>query len=378
MNNQLITLDVASALQEVRSLREIIAHLRQYELVQDVDYGVIPGTGDKPTLLLPGMEKLMRALNAVPVYIELCVIRDYDKPLFHFEYECRLLEANSGADIPGGRGMGLCTSYETSFRWRWVQAHEVPNGDISGLKTRGGKTSEFKFAVEKAETSGQYGKPADYWQRFEDAIRDGTANRIQKKSSKGNLLDAYEIDMTLYRVPNSDVFDQVNAIMKRAKKRALGDAIKGAAAVSEFFSVDLEDMPGFGVRYGDVVEATFEEVPARPNDTEHSSSLKNLVYEAVKHLFNGTQHFENTVNKHFAALSGQELVDALTEHMNNKPAKAWHKDAQYVAKTFVPYLRNEFGITLEQFVKEGGKTLEHFATEDDAIEHARKLVAQSS
>ncbi len=56
-------------------------------------------------------------------------------------------------------------------------------------------------------------------------------------------MDAWELETVSYLIENPVIFDQVNAIMKRAKKRALGDAIKGAAAVSEYFTVDLEDLP---------------------------------------------------------------------------------------------------------------------------------------
>lgn len=49
------------------------------------------------------------------------------------------------------------------------------------------------------------------------------------------------------KVENPDIFDQMNTIDKVAQKRALGSAIKGAANVSEFFTVDLEDSQTFDV-----------------------------------------------------------------------------------------------------------------------------------
>jgi hypothetical protein len=219
------------------------------------------------------MEKLMRALNAVPQYIEVCVIRDYDKPLFHYEYECRLVDADSGIAIPGGRGLGLCTSYESAFRWRWVQAHEVPEGvDTAKLTKRGGRTSEFAFAVDKAETGGKYGKPAEYWQMFKDAIEAGKAKSTVKTSSGGKTLDAWEIDTTVYRIENPDIFDQVNGIMKRAKKRSLGDAVKGAANVSEHFTVDLEDLPTMHFEQPrETIIITTPETEATPEATKSQS-----------------------------------------------------------------------------------------------------------
>jgi hypothetical protein len=224
------------AIDAVKIIANIVSTLRHDVLKPDMDYGVIPGTGSKPTLLLPGMEKLMRALNAVPEYIERCVIRDYDKPLFHYEYECRLVDADTGLSIPGGRGLGMCTSHESAFRWRKTERVCPTCGKstiIKGKEEYGGGWVCFN----KKGGCGAKFKEGD------KSIEDQAAGRIE----------------------NPDIFDQVNAILKRAKKRALGDAVKGAANVSEFFTVDLEDM----VYHDDiVVEGTATHVMLPATTTE--------------------------------------------------------------------------------------------------------------
>lgn len=233
---------------DVKRLANIVRALYNGVLEEGKDYGTIPGTGDKPTLLQPGMEKLMRALRVAPHYREVCVIRDYDKPLFHYEYECELEDVDTKSVIPGGRGIGLCHSRETKYGYRWVQRHQVPkNLNPDELATRGGVISEFAFAIEKAETSGKYGKPAEYWKQFQDAIADGTARKVMRTTARGQS-EAWEIDGSQYRIPNPDVFDQVNTIAKMAQKRALASAIKGAANVSEFFTVDMEDFALYEVQ----------------------------------------------------------------------------------------------------------------------------------
>lgn len=214
------SLQVSNAVDRVKVLMSIVRQLKDSALVDGMDYGKIPGTGDKPTLLLPGMEKLMRALNAVPEYIERRVIVDYDRPLFHYEYECRLIDVETGMAIPGGRGLGLCTSMESSFRWRKAERICPTCGQptiIKGKVESGGGWLCWK-------TKGGCGE------KFKDG-------------------DKTIEDQEVGRIENPDIFDQVNAIMKRGKKRALGDAIKGAANVSEFFTVDLEDLPH--VRFAD-------------------------------------------------------------------------------------------------------------------------------
>lgn len=46
----------------------------------------------------------------------------------------------------------------------------------------------FEFAIIKGETTGQYGQPIEYWQRFRRAIADGTAMRSLKKTKNGKEL----------------------------------------------------------------------------------------------------------------------------------------------------------------------------------------------
>lgn len=237
---------ITERVDDVRQLMALVRKVKDDLLIPKIDFGVIPGTGDKPTLLLPGMEKLMRTLHAVPVYIPVHVVRDYDKGLFHYEYECQLKDVDTGKDIPGGRGIGLCTSYESSFRWRWVSEDRLPAGvDKSTLERRGAGVREPKWAIDKGETGGKYGKPVEYWERFRRAIEEGTARRLPdnqaSKGKDGRPVETWEIGGYEYRIQNPDIADQVNAIMKRAKKRALGDAVKGGAGVSEYFTVDVED-----------------------------------------------------------------------------------------------------------------------------------------
>jgi hypothetical protein len=106
---------------------------------------------------------------------------------------------------------------------------------------------EFEFAIERAETTGTYGKPAGHWQRFRDAIHNGTARSVEKPTRRGMSV-AWEIDddTALYRVPNPDVADVVNTIQKMAQKRALVAATLIATSASEFYTQDVEDADSFG------------------------------------------------------------------------------------------------------------------------------------
>jgi hypothetical protein len=71
-------------------------------------------------------------------------------------------------------GEGSCNSWEAKYRYRWVAEEQVPERlDRTQLLKRGvrRKLCEFEFAIERAETTGTYGKPAEHWQRLRDAIR---------------------------------------------------------------------------------------------------------------------------------------------------------------------------------------------------------------
>jgi hypothetical protein len=216
-----------------------------------VDFGTIPNT-PKPTLLKPGAEKLTTLFGLTTRFVVIEKVEDWTgeqhggEPFFYYWYRCQLWRGErliAEAD-------GSCNSRESKYRWRWVGESDIPpSADKTALLKRGGAISEFTFAVDKAETGGKYGKPTEYWQAFRDAIAGGTARAIKKKIKSGEERDAWEIDSTLYRVPNEDIPSQVNTIQKMAQKRALVAAALIGVNASEFFTQDAEDVeiPGSAV-----------------------------------------------------------------------------------------------------------------------------------
>jgi hypothetical protein len=136
---------------------------------------------------------------------------------------------------------------EPKYGYVWKTLKELPEGiDISKLPSRtiGKKISEFDFAINRAQTVGQYGKPQEYWEKWLEAIDSGVAKKIKKRSVNGRKFDAWEIDetLTLYRVLNHDIMSMKNTIMKMAQKRAFVGAILLATGASEFFTQDIEDI----------------------------------------------------------------------------------------------------------------------------------------
>ena len=231
--------------------RAAIVEFTRRIMVKDQDFGEIPGT-NKPTLLKPGAEKLCNFFGLEPEFTPIIEEIDWIGAL-HFgeafcyvRYRCRLLREGRVVGV----GEGSCNSWEAKFRYRWVPEERVPEQvDRSRLVKRAAKQtlSEFDFAIDRAETTGPYGKPAEHWQKFREAIEVGTARQVEKPTRRGPSL-TWEIDVeaSLYRIPNPDIADVVNTIQKMAQKRALVGATLIATSASEFFTQDVEDADAFG------------------------------------------------------------------------------------------------------------------------------------
>lgn len=232
-------MDLALAIERRKQLVSFVSEIMR----EGTDFGVIPGT-DKKTLLKPGAEKLTTFFGLTKRFQIIESVEDWTgkkhggEPFFFYLYRCQLWRG----DLLIAEGDGSCNSFEGKYRWRWVNEDELPaHLDTAYLKKRGGLISEFDFAISAAETGGKYGKPAEYWQRFQTAIADGTARQISKKTKNNKEYSAWEINSTVYRVPNDDIASQVNTVQKMSQKRALIAATLLAVNASEFFTQDMED-----------------------------------------------------------------------------------------------------------------------------------------
>lgn len=207
---------------------------------KDMDYGVVPGTGSKPSLLKPGAEKLrfVYGLGTEEQMTDKTI--DLDKGFISYSYKVSVKNKDG---IILAECEGNCNSYETKFRYLWVQESALPAGiDKSKLTSRTSKMTEFDFAITKAETTGQYGKPAEYWNKWKTAIQNGTAKMTTRDTQKGKSMKAWEMGGTMYRVQNPDIMGMMNTIMKMAQKRAFVGAMLLATGASEFYTQDIEDM----------------------------------------------------------------------------------------------------------------------------------------
>ena len=195
---------------DIRAIARFQAIVRA-ELRVNHDYGVIPGTGSKPTLLKPGAEKITKLLGLADTYEIAERLEDWDRPLFRYLVKCRLISLSTGVVV--SEGLGECNSMESKYRWRDAQ-RRCPKcqGEtiIRGREEYGGGWLCF------AKRGGCGAKFAD----------NDTAITGQR----------------LGRVENDDIYSLVNTILKMAKKRALVDAALSAGRLSDLFTQDLEDL----------------------------------------------------------------------------------------------------------------------------------------
>lgn len=274
MTQELMTVDqtympamsIPQAVQRFNTLVEFV----QTVMRNGVDYGIIPGT-PKPTLLKAGAEKLTTLFGLTTRFNLVEQVEDWGgeqhggEPFFYYWYRCSLWRGErliAEAD-------GSCNSRESKYRWRWVSLADIPAGlNPTSLAKRGGTISEFTFAVDKAETGGKYGKPAEYWEAFKIGIEQSTARLIKRKTNAGKEMDAWEIDSTMYRVPNEDIASQVNTVQKMAQKRAFVAVTLIGVNASEFFTQDIEDLDliGNGTSYVPPVPIAPIAIEAKPID----------------------------------------------------------------------------------------------------------------
>jgi hypothetical protein len=317
--NAIIKLDQVQAIESVKVLSNIVTALRKDVFIEGQDYGTIPNTNDKPVLFLPGMEKLMYALKLRPEYNLLSSREDFDTPLFFYRYECRLVQFETELCI--ATAIGSANSHESKWRYR--------------------KAARICPSCQKEAICRSAEKYGGGWYC---ATKQGGCN------AKFGKNDPAIINQPEGRIENEDIFDQVNTIDKIAQKRALGSAIKGAANVSQFFTVDIEDMVMHRITHnpstGEIIEGEFEEVgqgkppanvtpmptttppvqktpePPKSNGTHPSGStfIDALNQAIAAKLVKSKGEFETLLTKHGIdqALSAEDIISALNKALGIK------------------------------------------------------------
>jgi hypothetical protein len=211
-------------LMPVMDLEVAKARLKEFQLFvsdymkKDEDYGLIPGV-EKPSLFQPGADKLSELYGLAPTFPDERTIRNVDwsmvPALFDYEVTCVLVSKRTGMVVAEGKGS--CSSYEAKYRWR-------------DSKRKCPLCNQETIIKGKEEYGGGY---LCWTKRGGCGAKFGDGN----KEIEGQVIG---------RVPNDDIADIKNTILKMAQKRAKIAAVLAATRSSGVFTQDVEDMAGFG------------------------------------------------------------------------------------------------------------------------------------
>ena len=174
---------------EVRQQVNQIQYLMKQVLREGEHYGVIPGTGNKPSLLQSGAEKIAYMFHLVPKY----EINRTDHQGGHREYEvtCTLTSRDTGEVM--GYGVGICSTLESKYRYRskWVNGSKqrIENPDIADVYN-----TVMKMAKKRA---------------FVDAVKSTTA------ASDIFTQDVEDMPRYLYAEPRREPARPVEATVQR-------------------------------------------------------------------------------------------------------------------------------------------------------------------
>ncbi len=202
--------DEASFKRDIQAINQFQIIVMQ-NMIKDQDYGVIPGTGNKPTLLKPGAEKIAKLLGLSDQYIIVDRQEDWDRPFFRYLVKCQLISVRTQQII--SEGLGECNSMESKYRYRDAKRKCPDCGTEAIIK---GKE--------------EYGGG---WLCYKN--KGGCGSKFLDNDPK-------IIDQEVGKVENDDIYSIVNTLLKMAKKRALVDASLSAGRLSNIFTQDIEDL----------------------------------------------------------------------------------------------------------------------------------------
>jgi hypothetical protein len=201
-----LSLSLVSVVDTITTLK----HLRKYchdDLVEGLDFGVIPGTGNKKVLLQPGAQKIAMLFNSYATY----EVRPIEMGGGHVEYivTASFISRSSGAKI--GEGIGSCSTMEKKYRYR---------NDSLRCPTCG------KDTLKKSKPD----KPGFYcWSKL-----GGCGATFGPKEPS-------IVNQQVGQIENPDIADVRNTVLKIAKKRANVDGSLALGCVSDLFTQDLDD-----------------------------------------------------------------------------------------------------------------------------------------
>ena len=269
--------DFMLGLHELKARANMVSQIKKEIMKNGTHFGVIPGCGDKPTLLKNGAELLCMAFKLAPeAKVEIA-----DLGNGHREYTVTTTLVSIATGTPIATGLGSCSTMESKYRYRNVS--EVTGQPIpADAKERKQEYRKQGYGMKKVDGVWE-------WVRFKDSAK----------------------------AENPDIADQYNTVLKMASKRSLVDATLKATGGSCEFTQDIEDMAPQG-GYPDYQEQD-DGQPATQQPRKSRTDPKAQLLAAVKNYT--TKQFASMLQmfKTQDAAAYGKLVEWLKESGWEKP-----------------------------------------------------------
>lgn len=200
--------DVNAVINRVALMQQVYRKV----MLPDVHYGSIPGTGKdkagqpKKVLFKAGAELLNVAFQFAGSFPPDRIHRVLEKDFIFYEVTCTLTHMGTGAMV--GEGIGCCSSREEKYAYR---KGKIVCPDCHAEAIFKSKMGPGWYCYQKAGGCG-------------------------KKWTADNAFDPKDAA----KVPNENIYEQANTILKMAEKRALVAATLNATAASDIFTQDLD------------------------------------------------------------------------------------------------------------------------------------------
>jgi len=257
-----------------------IQELMRRAMIPGVDYGVIPGTKGKPTLLKPGAEKLAVMFKFSPAYNTTKTF----SPDGHLTVEstCKILDANEHFL---GEASAICSTRESKYAYRNA-SRKCPicgkEAIIKGKEEYGGGFVCFKK-------------------------KDGCGAKF---ADNDHQITQQEIG----RVANPDVADSYNTVIRIAEKRSFLAAIRlvtGASALFDEEQAHVERDPEevenpvlarWREQLAEAIEpAHFEEAVRQAGEAHYDKHLKAALWGMILASAESKGLYWDKQNKRFVA-----------------------------------------------------------------------------
>jgi hypothetical protein len=197
------------SVEEIVAQKDKIKQIMEAVMTEGVHYGRIPGV-DKPSLFKPGAEAIDVALRLAPHYESEKIWHDDG----HLTVVAKCVLKHIPTDLTIATGEGLCTTKEERYAFRQSK-RSCPNCGVEAI----------------IKGKAEYGGGWVCWKKeggCGSTFPDGAHEIESQKEGK---------------VPNPNIADLYNTVLKMADKRSLIAAVLNGTAASDVFTQDAEDRP---------------------------------------------------------------------------------------------------------------------------------------